>query len=279
MSRDMAVCLCGSLGRRHYSGAPATGKAAPALGRLRSTGLRQNVIYAARGSQAEGSGPIVAMETLMFFLKGVGAGFVVAAPVGPVAALCVRRTLARGALSGGLTGLGAAMADTFYGVIAAYGVSVIAGPLLANEFWFRLVGGIVLCALAIKTFLTGPTETRSTGTDSLASDFLSALVITGTNPITIVAFGVVFTSIGIVAAGEEIEWAEALVAGVFVGSMLWWGTLTGITGLFRAAVSHAGLRWINRISAAVILASGVIVLIGAVAPASGIAQLFDLPFG
>jgi threonine/homoserine/homoserine lactone efflux protein len=223
--------------------------------------------------------PAIGMEMLMFFLKGVGAGFVVAAPVGPVAALCVRRTLARSAVSGYATGLGAAVADTFYGVLAAFGVSAIADLLVANEHWFRVIGGMVLCALAIRTFFAGPAEARSKGPDSLTGDFLSALVITGTNPITIIAFGVIFTSIGIATAGEDIEWAGALVAGVFVGSLLWWATLTGIAGLFRAAVSHAGLRWINRISGAVILASGVIVLISAMAPASPLAQLVELPFG
>ncbi|MEE8334206.1 MAG: LysE family transporter [Alphaproteobacteria bacterium] len=218
------------------------------------------------------------METLLFFFKGMGAGFVVAAPVGPVAVLCVRRTLARGAGSGFATGLGAALADTLYGVVAAYGVTFIAILLLEQNFWFRLIGGVLLLALGAKTLLTGPVDTRVSSRDGLVGDFLSALVLTGTNPITLVAFGVVFTSIGVAAAGEEFDWAEALIAGVFVGSALWWGLLTVLASIFRASVGLAGLRWVNRISAAVILASGVLVLIGAFAPESGIARLFDLPF-
>jgi threonine/homoserine/homoserine lactone efflux protein len=218
------------------------------------------------------------METLLFFFKGMGAGFVVAAPVGPVAVLCVRRTLARGAGSGFATGLGAALADTLYGVVAAYGVTFIAILLLEQNFWFRLIGGVLLLALGAKTLLTGPVDTRVSSRDGLVGDFLSALVLTGTNPITLVAFGVVFTSIGVAAAGEEFDWAEALIAGVFVGSALWWGLLTVLASIFRASVGLAGLRWVNRVSAAVILASGVLVLIGAFAPESGIARLFDLPF-
>lgn len=218
------------------------------------------------------------METLLFFFKGMGAGFVVAAPVGPVAILCVRRTLARGAMSGYATGLGAAFADTLYGIIAAYGVSFIANLLLDQNFWFRLIGGALLVGLGIKTFLTGPTETRVNGRDGLAGDFLSALVLTSTNPITVVAFGVVFTSIGVAAAGEEFDWAEALIAGVLLGSALWWGLLTALAAILRAAVGHVGLRWVNRISATVILASGILVLIGAVAPDSEIGRMFDLPF-
>ena len=218
------------------------------------------------------------METLLFFFKGIGAGFVVAAPVGPVAVLCVRRTLARGALSGYATGLGAAIADTLYGIVAAYGVSFIAALLLEQEFWFRLVGGALLIALGLKTLMTGPAEARVNGREGLAGDFLSALVLTGTNPITVVAFGVVFTSIGVAAAGETFDWAEALIAGVFVGSALWWGLLTALAGIFRGSVGLAGLRWVNRISAAVILVSGAVVLIGALAPDSAIGRLFNLPF-
>lgn len=216
------------------------------------------------------------METFLFFLKGVAAGFVVAAPVGPVAVMCVRRTLVRGALSGYATGLGAAIADTVYGVIAAYGISLLAVLLFDNAFWFRLVGGILLCALAVKTLLSGPAEIQAPSSNGLMSDFLSALVVTGTNPITLVAFGVVFTTIGVATAGDKFDWAEALIAGVFVGSALWWATLTGIASLFRSALSHSGLRWINRISAGVILVCGVLMLIAATAPDSPVASLFSL---
>lgn len=218
------------------------------------------------------------METLLFFFKGMVAGFVVAAPVGPVAVLCVRRTLARGALSGYATGIGAALADTVYGVVAAYGVSFIATLLLEQEFWFRLVGSLLLLVLGLKTLMTGPAEARVNGREGLAGDFLSALALTGTNPITVVAFGVVFTSIGIAVAGEAYDWAEALIAGVFAGSALWWGLLTGLAGIFRGSVGMAGLRWVNRVSAAVILVSGAMVLIGALAPDSAVGRLFDLPF-
>lgn len=217
------------------------------------------------------------MDAVFFFLKGLAAGFVVAAPVGPVGVMCVRRTLARGPFSGFATGLGAALADLFYAVVAVYGISFIATLLLSNEFWFRLIGGIVLCAMAAKTFFSGPAEMRAPTSDRLTGDFLSGLVITGTNPLTIIAFGVILTTIGVASAGDDFAWAEALIAGIFVGSTLWWGTLTGISSLFRAALSHSGLRWINRISAAVILLCGILVLISVAMPDSPVARLFGLP--
>lgn len=235
-------------------------------------------MYGGARRKRKGKDPTVAMDLFVYFLKGVGIGFLVAAPVGPVAAMCVHRTLAHGVLAGGATGLGAAVADTFYGVVAAYGVSFLASVLLGNEVWFRLVGGLVLCGLAVKAYLAGPAEARNAAHEGLAGDFLSALVVTGTNPITIVAFGVIFTTFGIVDPRGGIGWAAALIAGVFLGSALWWGLLTGVARLFRSTLSHAGLRWINRVSAAVILSCGLIVLIGALAPESAVAELFELRF-
>jgi len=217
------------------------------------------------------------MDTFFFFLKGVAAGFVVAAPIGPVGVLCVRRTLVRGPVSGCATGMGAAVADVFYAVVAAYGISFIASALLANEFWFRLVGGILLCVMAVKTFCAGPPDGQAPRSNGLTGDFLSALVITGTNPLTIIAFGVILTTIGVASAGDDLGWAEALIGGVFVGSTLWWLTLTGISSLFRTALSHSGLRWINRVSAVVVLLCGVLILISVAAPTSWVAWLFSVP--
>lgn len=214
----------------------------------------------------------------MFFLKGLAAGIVIAAPVGPVGVMCVRRTLGRGLAAGLTTGLGAALADTLYGVVVALAITVIADLLLDNIFWFRLAGGVVLLVLGMRMLRGVPVRARSRSTENLMGDFLSALSVTGTNPITVVVLGVVFTAIGVFAAAEEPDWAQALIAGVFLGSALWWWTLAVITGIFRAAVEADGMRWINRVAAAIIVLAGSLVLIAALAPKSGIARFFDLPF-
>lgn len=219
------------------------------------------------------------MDTLLFFLKGVAAGFVIAAPVGPVGVMCVRRTLARGMFSGYSTGLGAAIADTLYGIVAAYGLTFIADALLEYQFWFRMTGGILLCLVAVRTFLAGPSERADADSETLFRDFLTGFIFTATNPITLIAFGVVFAAIGVAVAGEAIEWAQALIVGVFVGASLWWMSLAGMASSFRGALGFTGLRWVNRISASVILISGIVVLIGALAPQGPIARLLNLPFG
>jgi threonine/homoserine/homoserine lactone efflux protein len=217
------------------------------------------------------------MEPLLFFLKGIAAGFVVAIPVGPVAMLCIRRTLAINIISGYATGLGAAIADTLYAIIAAYGISFIADVLFTNNFWFRLIGGIILCLIAARMLSAPPIESKAQDTGKLFGDFVSALVITGTNPITLIAFSIIFTSIGVATAGERYEWAEALIAGVFIGSAAWWITLSGLAAICRRWVGELSLIWITRISALVILACGVLIIVAAAAPESTIGSLIALP--
>jgi threonine/homoserine/homoserine lactone efflux protein len=217
------------------------------------------------------------MESLLFFLKGIAAGFVVSIPVGPVAMLCIRRTLATSMISGYATGLGAAAADTLYAIVVAYSISFIADILFTNNFWFRLIGGVILCLTAVRMLSAPPAESKAQDTGKLFGDFVSALVITGTNPITLIAFGVIFTSIGVATAGDSYEWEKALIAGVFVGSAAWWVLLTGLTALCRRWVGELSLTWISRMAALVILACGVLITIAAISPKSVISSLIALP--
>jgi len=215
------------------------------------------------------------MEPLLFFFKGVAAGFVVAAPVGPVAVLCIQRTIANGLVSGYATGFGAAVADMLYGMVAAYGVSFIADFLSDNGVAFRLVGGIVLVVMAVRMTSSRAETAEDRGAHNLIGDFVSALVVTGTNPITLIAFGVVFTTIGVASAGQNFDLAEALILGVLVGAMGWWLTLVWLTALFRRYVGEFPILWVNWISAAIVMGCGVLVLIGAALPDSSIGQLID----
>src|SRR5437588_12200438 len=93
-----------------------------------------------------------------FFLRGLVIGFSIAAPVGPIGVLCIRRTLAHGRLVGFVSGLGAATADAFYGTIAGFGVAFISTFLMSQVIWLRLVGGLFLCYLGIRTLLERPAE-------------------------------------------------------------------------------------------------------------------------
>lgn len=194
------------------------------------------------------------------FLKGVAAGLLIAAPVGPVGVLCVHRTLAWGRVHGLLSGLGAAVADALFAVVAAYGLSFVSEFLLTHQKWLRLGGGILLLLLGIQHLLSKPPapdvkEPRR----SLLGDMASAFVLTVTNPITIISFLGVFAALGVTAQTMHND-ANVLVAGVFTGSALWWLVLSGGVGFARKAVESLYLRRVHFVSGGLLIIFGVGVL-------------------
>ena len=100
---------------------------------------------------------------MLIFLRGLMLGFLVAAPVGPIGVLCIRRSLTLGRMAGLLTGLGAATADGFYGCVAAFGLTFLSDLLVSQSFWLPVIGGLFLCYLGVKTFLAKPAEENATG--------------------------------------------------------------------------------------------------------------------
>jgi threonine/homoserine/homoserine lactone efflux protein len=194
---------------------------------------------------------------LDLLLRSIIIGFSIAAPVGPIGLLVIRRTLAEGRLTGFVTGLGAATADAIYGCIGAFGVTVVVGLLLDAAFWLQLVGGLFLIYLGWRTFRAAPAEhaAAASGGDRLRAYF-STLLLTLTNPATILAFVAIFSSLGLGATSGAGE-AATLVAGVFAGSAFWWLALSGGIGMTRTRVTPETMRWINRISGAIIIAFGV----------------------
>lgn len=196
-----------------------------------------------------------------FLLKGIVLGFSIAAPVGPIGILCIRRTLAEGRLTGLAIGLGAATADAFYGIIAGFGVTFISSFLLDRGTWLRLIGGGFLCYLGVKTFLAEPADAVAPDGDRGAlGAYLSAVFLTLTNPMTILAFVGVFAGLGIADAAHGYVASGLLVLGVFTGSALWWLALTGGVSLFRARFNRLFLRWLNRVSGGVLVLFGLAAL-------------------
>ena len=196
-------------------------------------------------------------EEVGFLLRGLVIGFSIAAPVGPVGALCIRRTIAYGRVIGFVSGLGAATADGIYGAVAAFGLTVISGALLGASVPLRVVGGAFLVYLGIRTFLAMPR--RSDDRPSVRGIFAawaSTFALTLTNPATILSFLGVFAGLGL-ASGAGGASAIALVAGVFLGSAAWWLTLSLVVGNFRVRLDEPALRWVNRVSGAVIGLFGV----------------------
>lgn len=201
---------------------------------------------------------------LSLFLKGLLIGFSIAAPVGPIGVLCIRRTLAEGRMMGLVSGLGAATADAAYGCIAGFGLTFISTFLVNQQVWLRLLGGVFLLYLGIRTFLTKPSLDIGGARSSrgLLSAYASTFILTITNPLTILSFAVVFAGLGLGGAGSDYLAAALLVLGVFAGSAAWWLLLSGGVSFLRSRFTFTGLWWVNRISGILILAFGVAALVG-----------------
>jgi threonine/homoserine/homoserine lactone efflux protein len=202
------------------------------------------------------------MAGLDFFIKGVVLGFSIAAPVGPIGVLCIRRTLGYGMLNGFLSGMGAATADGIYGCIAAFGVTGISVFLLDGQFILRLFGGAFLVYLGYRTFQAVPSQGfKKDKGKGLLGAYASAFLLTMTNPMTIVSFAAVFSALGLGGTGSGNLSSVALVLGVFSGSMSWWFVLSGTVGLLRSRFEQGTLKWVNRASGLVIAGFGLFSLL------------------
>ena len=222
-----------------------------------------------------------------FFLRGLIIGLSIAAPVGPIGILVIRRTLINGQLSGFISGLGAATADAIYGSIAGLGLTLISSFLIKQQMWLGLIGGIFLCYLGLKTLLTitsspikAITYSESKNPESerkyaliaaihsnrLSRDYLadygSTLFLTLTNPMTILSFTAIFAGLGLTSNNGNLMLAFSLIAGVFVGSTIWWLCLSSFANFFRLrAFNSNSFLWINRISGLIILGFGLVAII------------------
>ncbi|MEO0539341.1 MAG: LysE family transporter [Cyanobacteria bacterium P01_A01_bin.105] len=195
----------------------------------------------------------------MIFLRGLLLGFSIAAPVGPIGLLCIRRTLAHGRWSGLMSGLGAATADGFYGTVAAFGLTFVSQFLEDQSFILRIVGGLFLCYLGVTTFRSKPPEQAATDARTgLVGAYLSTLFLTLTNPATILSFVLIFA--GLAPTGLTYVQASILVAGTFIGSALWWLFLSGGVSLLRHRLTPQHLQWLNRICGVLITGFGILAL-------------------
>ena len=195
-----------------------------------------------------------------FFIRGLLIGFSIAATVGPMSVLCIQRTLNKGQLYGLVSGLGIATADGVYGSIAAFGLTLITNFLIKEQIWIRLIGGIFLIYLGIKTIFSKPPERAATLTidsNGYPGAYASTFLLTLTNPLTILSFAAIFAGIGVGSASKSFLSAALVVIGVFCGSALWWIILTSIISLLRKKMDAQWLLWINRISGAIITLFGI----------------------
>jgi len=200
----------------------------------------------------------------MFFalIKGATIGFLLAVPVGPIGVLCIRRTLAEGRRSALSTMLGAATADLIYGAIAVFGVTLISTFIREYFEWIRIVGGFILLYLGVRTYRAHmDDEPPKLGLNHHAGNFISTMLLTLTNPLTLFAFAAVFAGFNAVEESSETLSAFALVGGVFLGSFAWFSFLTSATHLFRDFLKKKGIDVVNKGAGAFIIIAGLYALL------------------
>lgn len=210
------------------------------------------------------------------FLKGMVMGLAIAAPVGPIAILCIRRTLVQGWAAGLLSGLGAATADGFYGCMAGLGFVAVSDLLVAQQMPLRLGGGAFLIYLGVKSWRSPrmPMPAFSEAPDATNPATLprwgwltaygSTLVLTLTNPATILSFLAIFTGLGVTTVATARGLVLALMTGIFMGSALWWLLLSLLVYRLRRHLSPRWVQGINYASGVVMLSFGLVTWVSAI---------------
>lgn len=199
---------------------------------------------------------------LGLFIQGMIIGLTLAVPIGPLSLVCIHRTVVNGRLHGIMSGLGIATADSFYAAVVFLGLTAVSGLIIGNQVIFRLVAGVVLIIVGIQVYRSIPAAiTPGNGQEAYLADYLSLLGIAIANPLTVLFFITILPGFGVVAQGTTLIAAAPFVAGVFLGSLLWWVLLCGSLGSVRSRLSSGNLRAINRVSGILIACFGVGMLV------------------
>lgn len=199
----------------------------------------------------------------LLFLKGLIIGFAIAAPVGPIGILCIQRSLHDGFKVGLMTGMGAAVADGTYGLIAGFGLTAISSFLINYQTAIRIIGGLYLLYLGIKLISTKPRDRSEIGNyeKSPWHAFVTTYFLTLTNPATIFSFIAVFAGLGLASGQPNFMNAIFLVIGIIVGSAAWWLILSGgIAFILHHRMTQKTMHYINWMSGIIIFIFGIIAL-------------------
>ncbi|MGF1486476.1 MAG: LysE family translocator [Prochloraceae cyanobacterium] len=200
--------------------------------------------------------------TTNLLIQGALIGFSVAAPIGVNGLICIKRTLTQGKIAGFISGLGAATAHGIFSSVAGLGLTYISSFLLEQEFWLRLIGGLVICSLGAKTFMSKPPkqDIEVNQNSSLMNAYLTTLLLSFTNPLTILSFAAIFSGSSLTSTINNSSSTVEMIAGVFVGSACWWLILSSGVGYCRKWLSPKRMRLLNYISGVIIAALGVVAI-------------------
>ncbi|HJZ24108.1 MAG TPA: LysE family transporter [Candidatus Babeliales bacterium] len=203
------------------------------------------------------------------FLRGFIIGILIAVPVGPIGILCMRRTLLYGYISGLASGFGAATADSFYAIVAAFGLTFISDFFLLYHQYLRILGGFIIALFGLRTIRIKSQPVNLTATHTnIFGDYFSTLMLTLTNPLTLGVFATLFASFGLGDEQLSLFKSLRLIIGVFVGSALWWLFLSTGMSIARAKIHASFLYQLHKLSGLILLVVGIFLF------GSGIIRMF-----
>lgn len=209
---------------------------------------------------------IPAIEIL---LKGIILGLVVSMPPGPIGIVLINRTIKRGLLSGFVSGLGLATADTLLAVLAGLGFTVIISFIKEERFIITIIAGLVVIGVGLKVFLSNPVKdmrNRYKSEKSLWRDFYSVFVLSISNPYTIFIFVAFFSGVHVNGNVRPELVPFFLIPGVLVGTISWWFFLSYFFSRFKKNIRLRAIVRINKVAGIVIIVIGVLVLLSVFTP-------------
>ena len=198
---------------------------------------------------------------LALFLKGIFVGIYIAAPIGPISILCIRRTMKNGYSSGVASAFGVVTAEIFYASVAIYGLTLISDFLIGYKFWLQLMGGAFLLNLGVKTFFSNPDDhSKLSKQITLFNDYLSIVFLTIANPMTIINFIAVFATFGLSQLSGDFYGATVMLLGFILGSTLCYLTLVAITNILRSKFNSKLMKMVNQVSGLTIAGFAIVIL-------------------
>lgn len=193
-------------------------------------------------------------------LVGLGASI----PLGPIGVLCIQRTINHGRFAGLFSGLGAAVADTLFAVLAVFGLAIVQQIIHDKQALFLLSGGITLIILGMNIYLTNPIKQLRRNRNAKGryfEKFISSFLLTLSNP------GAIFLLLGLFAllqidlnSSGKLS-VSVIFLGVFLGAAVWWFTLTTLVNKFRHLFRIRQLMIINKVTGVIIVILGLVSLI------------------
>lgn len=205
---------------------------------------------------------MIQLDTLFsIIVKGFIIGVVVSAPLGPVGVLCIQRTLNKGRWYGFVTGIGASLSDIGYAVLTGYGMSFVGEYIEPHLFLLQLLGSIMLLLFGIYTFRSNPVRAirpASPGKGSYFHNFVTAFLVTLSNPLIILLFIGLFARFAFVQTGVLLFEEVTGYLAIALGALAWWLTITYFVNKVRTRFNLRGIWMLNRVIGGVVISVAVI---------------------